>query len=175
MNESLSYAQTLRTVGQMLEALEIQSFELKIEGNDFTVSAQKSRRPREKSLRVFWRRLRGKGAGSRGTNKPSSGIVELHYTTAEIARIDCVGRAKRGATAGAPEPHSLSQVLRAVGAYVDRKGGQLLTVLKDNQNIDFEYKSGLKTKVSQQFTVPALYDYWVKMYLNRRGRLRPKY
>jgi hypothetical protein len=101
---------------------------------------------------------------------PSSGVLELRYTVADIAHMDCEGRAKRGPAAGTLEPHSLSQVLRAVGAFVDQKGGDLLTVRKDNQNIDFEYKSVLKGKVSQQFTVPALYDYWVKMYLRRSGR-----
>lgn len=174
MNENLSYAQILRTVGQMLEALEIQSFALKIEGNDFTVSAQKSPRHEEKCLRVFWRRLRGKRAESRGKQNPSSGVLELNYTTADIARVDSEARAKRGSEAGTPEPHSLSQVLRAVGAFVDQKRGDLLTVRKDNQNIDFEYTSALKTKVAQEFTVPALYDYWVKMYLRRSGRAGSK-
>ena len=171
MNESLNYAQVLRTVGQMLEGLEIQSFVLKIEGEDLTVSASRSRQrqepAREKSLRVFWERLRGTEFR---TDKPSSGVVELHYKAADIDRMDSEGRARRGPTAGTPEPHSLSQVLRAVGAFVDQQGGHLLTVRKENLDIGFEYDSKLKGKVSQQFTVASLYDYWVKMYLNRQDR-----
>jgi hypothetical protein len=174
MNENLSYAQILRTVGQMLEGLEIQSFALKIEGNDFTVSAPQARQPQEKHLRVFWRRLGGKKAESQGMGNPSSGVLELHYTAADIARMDSEARAKRGPTAGTPEPHSLSQLLRAVGAFVDQKGGDLLTMRKDDQNIEFEYKSLLNAKVTQQFTVPALYDYWVKMYLRRSDRAGSK-
>jgi len=168
MNEKLSYAQILRSVGQMLEGLAIQSFVLKIEGNGFTVSTRQSPRPQEKCLRVFWRRLRGKGANSH--DNPSSGVLELRYTAAEIARMNSDGRAKRGPTAGTPEPHSLSQVLRSVGAFVDDKGGVLETIRKDDHKIEFEYTSVSKTTTTQQFTLATLYDYWVNMYLRRSSR-----
>ena len=173
MQDNLSYGQTLRTVGQMLEGLEIESFALKIEGNAFRVSAQKLQQPEERSLRVLWWRLRGKTAERGDMKTPMSGVLELHYTAADIARMDSEARAKRGHTVGTPQPHSLSQVLRAVGAFVDQKGGELLAVRKDDQNIEFEYRSELNVKVTQQFTVPALYDYWVKMYLHRSGRAGP--
>ena len=174
MKQNLSYAQILRTVGQMLECLEIQSFALKVEGDDFTVSARQSPQPQEKHLRVFWRRLSGKKAESRDMESPSSGVLELHYTAADIARVNSEGRAKRSPAARPPEPHSLSQVLRAVGAFVDQKDGDLLTVSKDDQNIEFEYRSPSNPRVTQQFTVPALYDFWVKMYLSRGGRASAK-
>ena len=177
MNESLNYAQILRTIGQMLEGLEIQSFELRIEAGGLMVSSDESRAcqkaPRE-SLRVFWQRLCGKKTASKLSSKPSSGVVELHYTAADIARVDSEGRSKREAAVGAPEPHSLSQILRAVGGFVDQQGGELLTVRKQNQNVDFEYKSRLKTNVCKEYTVAGLYDYWVKMYLKRGDRASPK-
>ena len=169
MNEKLSYAQILRTVGQMLEGLEIHSFALKIDGGNLTVAAHQSPRGQETCLRVFWQRLRGSRAIRR--DNPSSGVLELHYTAAEIARMNSVGQSKRKPLAGTPEPHSLSQALRAVGAFVDQKSGDLLTIRKDDQNIEFQYTSALKAKVTQQFTVPALYDYWVKMYLRRSSRV----
>jgi hypothetical protein len=84
--------------------------------------------------------------------------------------MDSEAQAKRGPIDGTPEPHSLSQVLRAVGAIVDQKGGDLLAVRKDDQNIEFDYSSASNAKVTQQFTVPGLYDYWVKMYLRRSKR-----
>ncbi len=167
MNENLSYDQILRTVGQVLEALEINSFTLKLEGHDFTVSAQQHPGTR---LRVLWQRLQGKKAESQATAHPASGALELHYTVEDIARMDSEGRAKRGHAAGTLAPHSLSQLLRAVAYFVDHEGGHLLTVRKDDQNIDFEYKTELETKVTQEFTVSALYDLWVKMYSERSAR-----
>jgi hypothetical protein len=167
MNENLSYDQILRTVGQVLEGLNITSFTLNLEGHDFTVSAQQHP---GKRLRVLWQRLHGRKTESQGAVSPSSGVLELHYTVEDIARMDSEGRAKRGSTAGTLKPHSLSQLLRAVAYFVDREGGHLLTVHKDHQNINFEYKTDLETKVTQEFTVPALYDLWVKMYLERSDR-----
>ncbi len=174
MNEKLNYAQVLRTIGQMLEALEIQSFALKIEASGLTISSQKLPQretlPREQSLRIFWRRLSGKEKPLRLADKPSSGVLELHYTATDLARLDSEGQSKRGTTAATPEPHSVSQILRAVGGFVDQHGGQLLMVRKENQNVEFEYESKLKKNICKQYTVAGLYDYWVKMYLNRRDR-----
>ena len=170
MNKNLSYDQILRTVGQVLEALDINSFTLNLEGHDFTVSAQQQQHP-GKRLRVLWQRLQGKEAESQATAHPASGALELHYTVEDLARLDSEARAKRGSTAGTTvPPHSLSQLLRAVAYFVDHEGGHLLTVRKEDQNIDFEYKTELKTKVTQEFTVSALYDLWVKMYSERSAR-----
>ena len=57
-----------------------------------------------------------------------------------------------------------------MGAFVDQKQGRLLAVAKDGQDIRIEYESALKRQMTEKFTVASLYDYWVKMYLRRRGR-----
>jgi hypothetical protein len=72
-----------------------------------------------------------------------------------------------GADSGA---HTLSQILRAVGAFVDQKQGRLLAVTKEGQEISVEYESALKRRLTEKFTVASLYDFWVKMYLRRSGR-----
>lgn len=166
MKENLSHAQILRTVGQMLEGLELLSFTLTIEGEDLAVSTRQLP-GKQKRLRVFWQRVRGKQPGA---HIPSSGLLEFHYTAADIARMDSEAQAKRGPANGVPEPHALSQILRTVGGIVDQKAGTLIAVRKDNQNIEFDYRSSLNRTVTQQFTVPGLYDYWVKMYLHRSKR-----
>ncbi len=53
---------------------------------------------------------------------------------------------------------------------MDHQGGRVLTVRKDSQNVEFEYESRLKKRICKQYTVAGLYDYWVKMYMNRRDR-----
>jgi hypothetical protein len=174
MEGNFSYAQILRTVGQMLEALDVQSFVLTAEGDDYKVSAprtDKLREPVQTSLRFWWRRLRGADSHSNGA--PSSGVLELHYTSAEIARKDFEGQGRRSG-AGSPEPHAISQVLRAVGGFIDQKQGRLIEVRQEDQNIQFEYESRLHTRLCERFTVATLYDYWVKMYLKRSGRPAPK-
>ena len=84
--------------------------------------------------------------------------------------MDSEGVSKRIATGGKPDPGALSQLLRAVGAFVDQKRGRLLGVTMEDNDFAIEYESALKQKTTAQHTVASLYDYWVKMYLHRRGR-----
>jgi hypothetical protein len=82
--------------------------------------------------------------------------------------MDREEQSKRKEAGGTPEAHALSQLLRAAGGYVDQKGGKLLEVRKANDEVTIEYESALRKKMTEQFTVSALYDYWVKMYLRRK-------
>ena len=176
MSQGSNYSQLLRPIGQMLESLGVQSFILTVEGDDFSVRGQKPKensKPSEvKSLRAIWQSMRAPKRGSQGSSIPSSGVVELHYAPDDIERMEIEGRAKRKAadSGDAPEAHALSQILRACGAFVDQKEGRMLAVKKEDQNITIDYESAMKRKISEQFTVASLYDYWVKMYLKRRTR-----
>jgi hypothetical protein len=174
MSLELNFSQLLRPVGQMLEPLQIESFSLKVEDSGGVhVSAQKreERRPStpEVSLRVVWQTFRRHKPEPVKEPESPSGVLELHYTRDDIARMDAEEQSKRKGTGGAPEAHALSQIFRAVGAYVDQKRGKLLAFSKANDEIIIEYESALKKKLREQFTVASLYDYWVKMYKRRRA------
>lgn len=174
MSPNFSFSQLLRPVGQMLEPLQIESFSLKVEDRGVAVYAEKHETPGASapnvSLRVSWQIFRRKKAQPAQDPQPSSGTLEIHYTHDDIARMDSDGRSKRTGEGGSPEAHTLSQILRAVGAFVDQKQGRLLGVSKDGQEIRIEYESALKRDLTETFTVASLYDYWVKMYLRRRQR-----
>jgi hypothetical protein len=174
MPSDFNFSQLLRPVGQMLEPLQIESFSLKVEDQGVAVYAEKHPTPSapapEVSLKVSWQIFRRKKPQVEDEPQPSSGTLEIHYTLEDIARMDDEGQRKRTGAAGSPEAHTLSQILRAVGAFVDQKQGRLLSVSKDGQDIQIEYESALKRNATEKFTVPSLYDYWVKMYLRRRQR-----
>ncbi len=157
----------------MLESLQIESFSLKVEDRGVAVYAEKHETPQPAanvSLKVSWQIFRRKKAESAQDTQPSSGTLEVHYTHEDIARMDDEGQSKRTGALGSPEAHTLSQILRAVGAFVDQKQGRLLAVTKDGQEISIEYQSALNRDLTEKFTVASLYDYWVKMYLRRRDR-----
>lgn len=80
-NKTTCYEQILRAIGQGLEVLSVQAFDLEVDGNNYVVQ----------------------------------------------------GQTLRSGTEGSPNPHSLSQVLRMVGAYVDHKRGRLSKVSGRNQ------------------------------------------
>ncbi len=170
MQPALNFSQILRPVGQMLEPLQIESLALRIEEGGVSVRAQQ--RPaapaNEVSLRVSWQIFRRKKPEPEP--QPSSGVLELHYTAEDIARMDTEAQARRTGSGGSPEAHTLSQILRAVGAFVDQKQGRLLGVRVEGQDIAIEYESALRKTLIEKFTVASLYDYWVKMYLRRRTR-----
>jgi hypothetical protein len=174
MLPNLNFAQLLRPVGQMLEPLQLESFTLKIEEGNVSVQAQKREErvqpAADISLRVTWQMFRRKKTTAPSEPQPSSGLLELHYTREDIARMETEAQSRRQAAGGRPEAHALSQVLRAVGAFVDQKQGRLTSVKMAGQDITIEYESALRQNLTEKFTVATLYDYWVKMYLKRRQR-----
>ena len=174
MPPNLNFAQILRPVGQMLEPLQLESFSLRIEEGNVSVQAQKReervQRGADISLRVTWQLFRRKKTAADSQPQASSGLLELHYTQEDIARMESEAQSRRQATGGRPEAHALSQVLRAVGAFVDQKQGRLTSIKMVAQDITIEYESALRQTLTEKFTVASLYDYWVKMYLKRRER-----
>ena len=172
MQPALNFSQILRPVGQMLEPLHVDSLSLRVEESGVSVRAHQRPQPEQPandvSLRVTWQIFRRKKPEPEP--QPSSGVLELHYTREDIARMDTEAQARRTGAGGSPEAHTLSQILRAVGAFVDQKQGRLLGVTIEGQDIAVEYESALKKTLLEKFTVASLYDYWVKMYLRRRSR-----
>ena len=155
----------------MLEPLHVDSLSLRVEESGVSVRAHQRPQPvqaNDVSLRVTWQIFRRKKPESEP--QPSSGVLELHYTPEDIARMDTEAQARRTGAGGSPEAHTLSQILRAVGAFVDQKQGRLLGVTIEEQDIAIEYESVLKKTLLEKFTIASLYDYWVKMYLRRRSR-----
>ena len=176
MDDDASYARLLRPVGQALDEIGMESFHLLIEGDDIVVRSRLPANTQEAtpaaSLKGLWRRLSGsQNAGAPG---PFT-AAELRYTPADIGRLEAQGQSKRRWPEAVAEAHSLSQILRAAGGFVDQKNGRLTSVRKEGPNITFEYESTSKRIVTEQFTVSGLYDFWVRMYLKRGGRPAPRY
>jgi hypothetical protein len=154
----------------------MESFSVTIEGSDIVVRGHQPMKPQEASLglslKSLWRLLAG-GDSEPAPPQPFA-AVELRYTPAEVVRLDAERKNQRRSSAGAPEPHSLSQILRAAGSFVDQKEGRLLAVTKEGPKINLVYESAAKSMLSEQFSVSELYDFWVKMYLKRAQRAAPK-
>jgi hypothetical protein len=175
VTQEFSLSQILRSVGQMLEPLNVESFALRVDSGRVSVRAnrrvERQTQPSpDLSLRVVWQALRPKKPDALDEPKPSSGVVELTYSHDDIARIDNEGKSKQNESGSKPDAHALSQILRAVGAYVDQKQGSLMAVTKDGQDIKIEYHLPSNQKLTETFTVSSLYDFWIKMYLRRRDR-----
>jgi hypothetical protein len=143
----------------------MESFTLTVDGDVIVVHGRRHRNQSVDKLspRGFWQLFRS-------SEHDDWESIELRYTPDELSHMDDEARSKRGEH-GTPDAHSLSQIVRAVGAVVDQKEGRLISIRKDEQSVEIQYDSALKRKITEVFTAPMLYDYWVRMYLKRSDRL----
>ena len=170
MAESATYSQQLRALGQQLEALPIERIAVQLGDGAYRVTGTKRYQApaEETSEKSLWQRLRG--ASKPAAAAPTIEPVDLFFSHEQLARIDVDAQQKRSAAPGGSDAHSISQILRAVGALVDQKQGRFMSVTKEGQDIAIEYESMAKRNTVEKYTVSSLYDYWVKMYLRRKER-----
>lgn len=160
-----SYPRELRAIGCALEALQVEAFELSSDGLNYLVQAKApAKKPQSKGL--FRRILTSDEHVER-----CWADLELTYTPEDIEWLDLDGRLKR-AEGRKPDPHSLPQALRAIGAYVQLKGGRMVRIAKDGEFFTIQYETVLDRCVStEEFTPSSLYDVFVRMYVKRNGRV----
>jgi hypothetical protein len=177
MNSNTEYTKPLRAIGQVLEALHVQEFEMESDGNDYIVRGKAKADPPEESrgeslprggLRTFWRGLRGLSQDQ--VDHDVAKTLELRYTPEDLNRLEREGQAKRRDPNQMPNARSTSQVLRATGAYVNDRYSRLLGVIWQNQSVRITYETSLGSQEVDEIKISAMYDFWVRMYLRRDKR-----
>jgi hypothetical protein len=174
MSEMTGYAQPLRAIGQALETLNIQSFEIEPVGDDFFVRGNVPVTSAVKLRRTIWGELpsenRETGEGGNASNPNVDSPVELFYELKDVERLEERGRARRINPHGTADPSSLSQVLRCIGAYLNQKRARLLKLSREAESVIVEYETSLGTNMKEMLSLSDLYDLWVRMYLQRAKR-----
>jgi hypothetical protein len=169
----MGYAQPLRAVGQALETLNIQQFEMEPVGDDFRVHGS-VRLSGPDELRAIWGTLPAAGDDIRseyhGVGPSVLSPIELYYTVLDVERLEEAGRARRGKSEKAADASSLSQVLRCIGGYLSQKRAHLLKISRDSDTVAIEYETSMGSQLKEVLGVKDLYDLWVRMYLQREGR-----
>lgn len=176
------YAIDLRVIGQELEKLQLRNFNLECAGGAYWVWARKeSPTPAETSLArgeqgslIFWKRI-----GRNDLRQPKTDRVALsspnsrryRYEPADIERIDRAGKARRQTGSGITDGHSLSQLLRTLGALVSQRGQRLLCITWHDISIGVVVETPQGRRELDVFRHDNLYDCWVKLYLRRANRV----
>ena len=167
-----TYAQTLRALGQALEAARCETFNLRPVGETYHIRGERlvevlptphTQHP------SFWQKLKGNGVPEAAKVQILRKEMEVAYTAADIDQIEHEGQAQRRDPHGMPDAYSPSQVLRAAGAYLDRKRAKLQELSKKNGRIKLRYETSFGA-TTEELTVSYLYDLAVRMYLRRRDR-----
>ena len=182
--QSAPLARRLRAVGQALEALRVQDFELRVSGGDYLVRGSQATpaapppqtsQPARRGALGSLRRILG-GVEPIDLEPPTppraqeSQQLELRFTADDIAKLEQQGQSRRQASPGMPDLHSLPQVLRTIGDYLDRQGHELARVVKQGQNITIEHDMPDSQRSVEERTASSLYDLSVRMYLRRTDR-----
>ncbi len=183
MTETSGYAQPLRVIGQALETLNLQSFELEPVGQDFFVRGTPIKPNVDPAhevvsaaaLKVIWGKFPAPAQKDQEEPSASSSALvsplELQYTTKDVQRLELEGQSKRSDPNRMPDSSSLSQVMRCVGAYLNQKRARLVKLWRHPDSVSIEYETSLGSKLKETLVVGELYDLWVRMYLQRAERL----
>jgi hypothetical protein len=167
MAEPFSNAQALRVVGQDLDVLGVDSFELAKWGDDYIVWPKRSEFTRKLSAeKGFLSKITLKLLGHHDSAKELPN--RLYFTRAEIISADMQRRLRRRSPGSPPDGRDLSFVLRVLGDYVDRKNAGQFTISWSKNSITMTYD-----QKQESFTSDNLYDFGIRMYLRRSTRPRP--
>lgn len=178
MTRPNEHAQLLRAIGQALEVLEFGSFTMEFTGQDFLVRGsavtsaeqQEARAIRQRVIKFVWEALPGERAPEAEIEFAMStwpAKLNLRYTRKDMDRLERQGKAKRQNLAGVPDVASLSQLLRTIGAYVEKKQGRLVKIARHRDSLAIQYDSVAGKRLEETVSPASLYEFWVKLYLQR--------
>ena len=169
--EGFTHARILRTLGHALETHRVVNCDIAAENGVYTikglVSPANNVRPcLLQTVRNFFSKDKQISQADVITNR-----ILLRFSMADIRKMDAQVRHRRSATPEVPDPLSMSQLLRVIGGFMDKRTGeQLLGLWIDNRWVTINHISRDKQLLKTTHDIEYFYDLWVKMYLQRSNR-----
>jgi hypothetical protein len=175
----MNYSKILRVVGQKLEPLRPETFEVVCYGDCYLVRCRvkedgqdnKEKEKKARGLTAFlrlWKELESPGVEEK-PNESTLMNVEFLYSLEELTRQDEELKQPRRDANAMPDPYSLSNTLRAVGEFLERKPGiKLLFASNRGQQIAIlsETRDGVRNL--EEYPISALYEFQVREYIKRK-------
>jgi hypothetical protein len=158
---AISFSQSLRVIGQELESLGVDAFELGKLDDEYVVQMDGNGTAGKLSNNTLLKRISEKFHGV-DSQIPS----RLRFSTEQIIRSDIERAVRRAETSGIPNSGSLPLILRVLGNFLDERGADNFTILCSSDGVKVNYDRKLEC-----FTTDNLYDLGVRMYLRRSGRV----
>jgi hypothetical protein len=177
---TIDYAQPLRAIGQALEILKMESFELEPDGDDFVVRGKVTARGGDADVQsAESQNLRFNGEGEQNLEAPdvepeaTPAIVnqlDLCYTLKDVDRLEQKGQARRGEAPAAAQTPGLSHLLRTIGAYLEEKPARLVKIVKDGESVTVVYETLSGIKFEEKLDGATLRDWETQMFIKRGSR-----
>jgi hypothetical protein len=178
----LDYPRHLRVIGQDLETLCLKTFNLECTGDAYLVWSPSGTSEREdpplsrlskNRLQKLWKNKsqpRSHGHEERFTLPSSLPTRRYRYSFGDIERMEYESRSHRRRKTSMTDGHSLSQLLRTVGAVVGQRRERLLGISWQDFSISVVVETTQGQRQIDVFRHDNLYDLWVRMYLRRDNR-----
>ena len=176
----MSIGQELRIVGQGLESLDVEDFDLQGEGLGYFALAVPRRHAASapntaelwNMLRTPWRSLTGQRSSTREFLKVGPGVLRIQFTTEGMLKLEAAGITKRNPNStGVPDFTKLAQPLRMVGEHLDANSAHLLNISKRGDRIAFAYAIGPTDKRMEEWKLSHLMEMWMGAYQQRHSQV----
>jgi hypothetical protein len=167
----LSFAQSLRVIGESLEVQGISKFDLEKQGENYMLRVVSESATEGNFLKKIAQRLLRVGISAKKPADPAAVAQSRCYTPSDISRLVTQQQSRHGGLDAMPGAYKLAQVLRVVGDHLDRKEACAYTVSVSGHSVSVAYETGSGRQIHENFTTENLYDHAVQMYLRRSKRL----
>ena len=175
---AVNYQCVLRAIGQGIEKLGVESFELEMSDNhDFVVSGtyreKKPCEPKPTPKKSFLSLIIN---AAKKNSKQKTGSTLFHFSKIRFTRnnielLDQAGKASRTSWDGNPlNPLGISHALRMAGAYLDSKGSLFLRLSWRHDKLTVWHFNEMGVEAKIMFTPQNLYDQWVHHFNTRKPR-----
>jgi hypothetical protein len=158
-----SYSQTLRAIGQSLEELGVQDFQLWPKDENFIVRYT----ARGPVRRPWWKRV------LRRPPEQEERSIEVHYTPKNILWLQIEGEGMRKRADQIPNYYRMSQTLRTIGAYLDNMTLQFLALRQVGGTFFLEFLAWDGKVRVEQHGIGSFENYFLHTYMRGRKRSKP--
>jgi len=180
MPTAIDYAQPLRAIGQALELLKMESFELEPDGDDFVVrgnvtargAGPNSQTSESPSLRFSRETGRSSPVSEvEAVAVPAIGNqLDLCYTLKDVDRLEQKGQGRRGEPPGITDAPSLSHDLRTIGEYLEEKPARLVKIAKHQESVTVVYETLSGIRFEEKLDRATLRDWETQTFIKRAAR-----
>ncbi len=159
MENSKSYPQQLRSIGQSLEAQRIQIFELTWQDDQFVVKGEPEKEASMLAALRQWQQRRRRS----GLN------ASLTFTSQDIDQLDRQGRSQRAQANRLPDFYRLPNTLRTVGYYLELKGAELLEMQKRQLSLTLLSRNKDGHPEIEERSIASFYNLFLRLH-DKRGK-----
>lgn len=151
---SIGYARALRSVGLLLQMRNLQTFDLRCETCEFRLECGYQ-------------------------SPPCSTPVEMRYSLDDIESLEAENQPESKGLYETVDFLSLGEVLRGMGAYVDKQGGRLVRISNNESSmapgsVKLQYETSDGNLKEEVFSLPSIYELCVHLHKERSKPSRSK-